>query len=291
MNWKEFHKIKKEKIEMLIPSYINELEEDGILKNAMIYSLKAGGKRLRPFLCIMVAHLLGKEEQTVYPYACALEFIHTYSLIHDDLPAMDDDDMRRGKPSSHKQFGEDIAILAGDTLLNDAFTLILSKGQGNLAKGGSYLARAAGGKGMVLGQIKDCKIPEEDRTKEVLDNINLYKTGRLIQASLAGAAAWLDADDATINLLEKYATHIGLAFQIADDILDITADEVELGKPVGSDAELNKVTYPSLLGLEEAKEAAKQHIVQGKELLHQLPQNEFRDMLIDFSDYIVERTH
>ncbi len=291
MTWKSFHREQKEKVEALLPAYIEKIEDEGPLREAMLYSLEAGGKRLRPFLAILVAHLLEKSPETVYPYACALEFIHTYSLIHDDLPAMDDDDLRRGKPSSHKKFGEDLAILAGDALLTDAFTLLFTMGEGDLKRGGSYLARCAGGKGMVLGQVMDCRIPEKERNVETLDTINLKKTGCLIQAGLAGAAAFLGADKKIVDALEEYGKYIGLAFQIADDILDIVADETLLGKPVGSDAELDKATYPSLLGLEEAKRVAAEYVEKARECLAVLPENGYREMLYDFSSYIIERSY
>ncbi len=290
MHWKEFHKEQKIVIENKISEYIDELEEDGILKEAMLYSLNAGGKRLRPFLSILVANLLLADVEKVFPFAIALEMVHTYSLIHDDLPALDDDDLRRGKPSSHKAFGEDIAILAGDALLNDAFRLILKYSTEKSFKGAFYLAESSGGSGMVLGQVLDCKIPEDKRDLKTLDNINLQKTGRMIMASTAGTALWCGADEKTVKILEDYGKNIGLAFQIADDILDIVADEKLLGKPVGSDSKLNKATYPSILGLDEAKFRAKQFIKEAKNNLKQLPQNEFTQMLSDFSDYIVERT-
>jgi len=291
MTWKEFHRKKKKEIEIKLKEYVSALEKDGVLKEAMLYSLEAGGKRLRPFLALVTANLLGEDESKVYPYACALEFIHTYSLIHDDLPAMDDDDIRRGKPSSHKMFGEDIAILAGDALLTDAFTLIMQLGEGNVRKGGAYLSEAAGGKGMVYGQVLDCKVPESDRGIDVLNEINHYKTGKLIGASLAGAASYLDADEKTVEILEKYGKYIGLAFQIADDILDIVADEQALGKPVGSDAGLGKSTYPSILGIERAKEIAADYIEKARQALSDLPDNASRSMLYEFSAYIIERSN
>ena len=290
MHWKEFHKKQKIIIEQKIVEYIDELEENGILKDAMLYSLKAGGKRLRPFLAILVANLLSKDVETIFPFAIALEMIHTYSLIHDDLPALDNDDLRRGKPSSHKAFGEDIAILAGDALLNDAFRLVLKYATQNSLKGATYLSESSGGTGMVQGQILDCKIPEEERNLEILDNINLLKTGKMIMASTAGSALWCNADEKTVKILENYGKKIGLAFQIADDILDIVADEKVLGKPVGSDEKLNKATYPSILGLDEAKKRAKLFVEEAKEEIKKLPQNKFSEMLSDFSDYIVERT-
>jgi len=291
MGWRIFFNEKKEVIEQKILEYSDQLNEDGLLKNAVTYSLKAGGKRIRPFLALLTAALLNKDDDLVFPYAVSLEFIHTYSLIHDDLPAMDDDDLRRGKPSSHKAFGEDVAILAGDALLTDAFRLLFDFGKGDVVRGGRYLSQAAGGQGMVLGQVLDCTIAENERNVDTLNQINLLKTGRMIQASVAGAAAFLDADDQVVEILEQYGKEIGIAFQIADDILDIVADEKELGKPVGSDAEIDKSTYPSLLGLDEAKKAAKDAVGRAKKILLKLPDSKYREMLAEFSTYIIERKY
>ncbi|HRZ79084.1 MAG TPA: polyprenyl synthetase family protein [bacterium] len=276
-------------IERKLSEYLDALKIHSILSDAMKYSLSAGGKRLRPFLAVAVSQLLGKDRELVMPYACALEFIHTYSLIHDDLPALDNDDLRRGKPSSHKVFGEDMAILAGDALNADAFSILFEFGNGNFKKGGAYFAKAAGGRGMVLGQVKDCKVPEKDRSVEVLDDINLLKTGALIMASTAGAAAWLDADDPTVLALERYGYHLGLAFQITDDILDITSSTEELGKKTGSDAALNKRTYPVLLGIEDAAARATEHCAKAKETLEHFAASEWKQVLIELADFVVRR--
>lgn len=269
--------------------YLDSLEIPGVLHEAMRYSLSAGGKRIRPFLSIAVSQLLGKEKEAVLPYACALEFIHTYSLIHDDLPALDDDDLRRGKPSSHKVFGEDIAILAGDALNTDAFSILFKYGRGNFQKGGSYLADAVGGRGMVLGQVKDCKISEDERTVEILNDINYFKTSKLFMASTAGAAAWLDAKDSVVKTLDDYGLNLGLAFQIADDILDITSNTEELGKTVGSDASLKKVTYPSLLELEEAEKKAFEHAETAVSALDVFEDSDWKKVLVHLAEYVVRR--
>lgn len=276
-------------IEQKLAEYLKFLNIPSVLNDAMGYSLSAGGKRLRPFLAVAVSQLLQKDKDLVMPYACALEFIHTYSLIHDDLPALDNDDLRRGKPSSHKVFGEDMAILAGDALNTDAFSLLFEFGSGNFKKGGSYFSKAAGGRGMVLGQVRDCKVPENERDVEVLDGINLLKTGALLMASTAGAAAWLDADDEAVSVLEKYGYHLGLAFQITDDILDITSSTEELGKKTGSDAALNKKTYPVLLGIEKAAEKASEHSQKAKETLGRFNPSEWKQVLIELADYVVRR--
>jgi len=269
--------------------YLDSLKIPGILHEAMHYSLSAGGKRLRPFLAIAVSGLLGIEKETVVPYACALEFVHTYSLIHDDLPALDDDDLRRGKPSSHKAFGEDVAILAGDALNTDAFSILFKHGRGNFQRGGDYLADAVGGRGMGLGQGKDCKIPEDGRTVKVLNDINCLKTAKLLMASTAGAAAWLDAREDVVAALDDYGLNLGLAFQIADDILDITSSTEELGKIVVSDASLNKVTYPSLLGLEEAQKKALEHSQKAIVALELFEDSDWKKVLVELADYVVRR--
>ncbi len=236
------------------------------LREAMEYSLMAGGKRLRPVLCLTTAKLCGLEPEKVLPFACAIEMIHTYSLIHDDLPAMDDDDLRRGKPSSHKQFGEAMAILAGDALLTDAFVFMTSISSccstgavpaENALRALAYVARAAGSHGMVGGQVLDMKYTgEKDVNLEKLRTMHAMKTGALIQASCVSGALLAGAEVSTVNALEKYGAALGTAFQIADDILDVTADTATLGKPAGSDVEQGKNTYPSLVGLEKSRELA-----------------------------------
>jgi len=289
MTLKNLMKIEKTDIEKHLFFYLEKLRADDILYEAMLYSLEAGGKRLRPFLAIAVAGILGKEKEAVMPYACALEFIHTYSLIHDDLPALDNDDLRRGKPSSHKKFGEAVAILAGDALNCDAFSVLFEFGNGNFKRGGQYLAKAAGGRGMVLGQVKDCLIPENKRDIKTLDEINLLKTGALIMASTAGAAAWLDADESVIEALENYGKNLGLAFQITDDILDVTSDSETLGKPVGSDANLNKTTYPALLGVTKAEQLACFYADKAVESLEFFDKSEWIKALMELARFVVER--
>lgn len=283
--------LKREKllVEEKLFFYLDSLKIPGVLHEAMHYSLSAGGKRLRPFLAVAVSQLLGQKKEDVMPYACSLEFIHTYSLIHDDLPALDDDDIRRGKPSNHKAFGEEVAILAGDALNTDAFSILFEHGNGNFKEGGKYLSDAVGGRGMVLGQVKDCKIPEEERSVEVLNDINYFKTARLLMASTAGAAAWLNASKEEVKALDEYGLNLGLAFQIADDILDITSSTEELGKTVGSDASLNKVTYPSLLGLEEAERRALEHSRKAVSALEMFEESEWKEVLKELADYVVRR--
>jgi len=287
MNFLELLKTEKENTEKYLNFYLDSLHIPGVLHEAMHYSLSAGGKRLRPFLSIVVCEMLGKPRELIMPYACALEFVHTFSLIHDDLPALDNDDLRRGKPSCHKAFREDIAILAGDALNTDAFSLLFEFGEGNLKKAGKYFSKAVGGRGMTLGQIYDCTIPENERTVEKLDFINYYKTSELFIAATAGAAAWLDAKDEEISALEEFASNVGVAFQISDDILDIISTTEKLGKKVGSDAALNKVTYPSLIGIEKSREAVAVRVGKAKAALSLFEGNAWADVLGQFADYVM----
>ncbi len=227
---------------------------DEMLK-AMAYSLRNGGKRIRPMLTLEFCRVCGGNPESAIPFALGVEMIHTYSLIHDDLPCMDDDDMRRGKPSSHKVFGEANALLAGDGLLTLAFETVLSAEDVSFeakAKAGLELSKAAGCSGMIAGQVMD--LANEGRAVGIDDirNTDRLKTGELIRvAALLGCIA-ADADEEKIKAAEKYCSNIGLAFQIVDDILDVTSDAETLGKPIGSDSENEKSTYVSLLGLEES---------------------------------------
>lgn len=237
--------------------------DDGILKDAMRYSLMAGGKRLRPALCLMSAGLFGNQQHAI-DIACALEMIHTYSLIHDDLPAMDNDDLRRGKPTNHVVFGEAYAILAGDGLLNLAFEVMLKSAEGNKDSGLNYLGamnivgKAAGVQGMILGQVGDMAFEGKDKDEEALTYIHERKTAALIKASVLSGAALLGADDEAMGLLETYGERIGLVFQIVDDILDEVGDEEKMGKTLGKDAKADKHTFASLYGIERSRELARE---------------------------------
>ena len=232
---------------------------EGVLIDAMRYSLEAGGKRVRPRLVLEFARLCGGSEEAALPFACAVEMIHTYSLIHDDLPCMDDDDLRRGKPSNHKVYGEDIALLAGDALLTLAFETLADDKTAELAGdracrlAAKTLARYAGADGMVGGQVIELKSENTNAPLEVLREMDEKKTACLIQAAceLGCIAANAGADKRRAAAL--YGESIGVAFQIQDDILDQTSSDEELGKPVGSDNENSKSTYVSLLGIEKCR--------------------------------------
>ncbi len=234
----------------------------GSLHQAMRYSVFAGGKRLRPILMLAACEAVGGDSETALPAACALEMIHTYSLIHDDLPAMDDDDFRRGRPTCHKVYGDALAILAGDALLTEAFILLsgMAVEQSPLREAASramqIIARSAGSRGMVGGQVVDMDSEGKEIDLPTLEYIHTHKTGALILASVQAGALLGGGDEAACDALTRYAEAAGLAFQIADDILDIVGDQELLGKDVGSDEARGKATYPALLGLSEARRRA-----------------------------------
>lgn len=230
---------------------------------AMRYSLFAGGKRLRPILCLAASEAVGGEVQAAMPAGCALEMIHTYSLIHDDLPAMDDDDLRRGKPTNHKAFGEAIAILAGDGLLTEAFVL-LSDDNSLLPERAvqviGVIAKAASYRGMVGGQVVDMLSQNKRADLETVQQMHSRKTAALIAAAAESGALAGKGSEAQVAALARYGRAIGLAFQIADDILDIEGDTELLGKTTGADEARGKVTYPAAVGLERSRQAADEMI-------------------------------
>jgi len=232
------------------------------LHEAMRYSVFAGGKRIRPVLMMAACEAVGGKAEQVLPAACAIEMIHTYSLIHDDLPAMDDDDLRRGRPTNHKVYGEATAILAGDALLTEAFILLSEPAENDSIPAEtrcriiSILARAAGSYGMVGGQVIDMESEGKSVDFPTLEYIHARKTGALILAALQCGGLIGGADRAGMAALTRYGEMAGLAFQVADDILDIVGDQEVLGKDIGSDQARGKATYPALLGLEEARQRA-----------------------------------
>jgi len=232
-----------------------------LIHQAMRYSVVGGGKRLRPILVIAVAEAVGGKAEDVLPAACALEMIHAYSLIHDDLPAMDNDDYRRGKPANHKVYGDAVAILAGDALLTLAFSIladIRNTSPDNALKIIREIAYAAGTFGMIGGQVVDTFSAGEDINEDTLEYIHRHKTGALYRVAVRAGAILAGAEEAELDNLTRYAENLGLAFQIVDDILDIEGDAAKIGKPVGSDIKNKKVTYPSLFGIEETKAKARQ---------------------------------
>ena len=272
-------------IEVVYPEKIYE---------AMRYSLMAGGKRLRPTLCIATCELMGGTIDMAMPTACALEMIHTMSLIHDDLPAMDNDDYRRGKLTNHKVYGEDIAILAGDGLLAYAFEFIATQTRqvpaDRLLQVVARLGRAVGAAGLVGGQVVD--LDSEGNPNVLLDTLNFihrHKTGALLEACVVSGAILAGAAETDVQRLTRYAQNIGLAFQIVDDVLDVTATQEQLGKTAGKDLQAQKATYPSLWGIEESKRQANQLIAEAKAELDAY--GEAARPLQAIADFITARTH
>lgn len=264
------------------------------LHKSMRYSVFAGGKRLRPILTIAACEAVGGLPQKALHAACAMEMIHTYSLVHDDLPAMDDDDYRRGVKTNHKVFGEATAILAGDALLTEAFRL-LADSEANKEIPPEItieiietIARYAGSQGMVGGQVVDMESEGEIVDFPTLEYIHTHKTGGLILASVQVGALLGGADDNQLSAMKKFGGAAGLAFQIADDILDIVGDQDEIGKDIGSDQARGKVTYPALLGLPEARQRASELCSLAVNSLNSL--GEPAKVLQDLASYIVNRT-
>lgn len=241
-----------------------------VMLEAMAYSLNNGGKRIRPMLTLEFCRVCGGDYMKAVPLALAAEMIHTYSLIHDDLPCMDNDDMRRGKPSSHKAFGEANALLAGDSLLTFAFETALSAPDLDAQKrcaAALELAKAAGCSGMIAGQVMDLANESKSVSVDEIKATDRLKTGEMIRVSALLGCIAAGADEEKIKAAEKYCENIGLAFQIVDDILDVTSDEATLGKPIGSDSENEKSTYVSLLGLEKSAQYASELTERAKAAL------------------------
>ncbi|OPX33941.1 MAG: farnesyl-diphosphate synthase [Desulfobacteraceae bacterium 4484_190.2] len=265
---------KKAIVDRALETYIPEPEGSASdLIKAMKYSLFAGGKRLRPILCLAGTEAVGGTETDCLPVACALELIHTYSLIHDDLPMMDNDDLRRGKPTSHKVFGEAVALLAGDGLLTEAFNLMtrtdLTKDVAPLVmlKVISLISHASGYNGMVGGQVVDIQSEKKPLDFPLVEFIHTHKTGALITASVTSGAMLGRGDESQVRAITSYGRKIGLAFQVSDDILDIEGDSNIMGKKVGADQEKGKITYPSVLGLEKSKEIQSELVEEAIESL------------------------
>ncbi|NET36856.1 MAG: polyprenyl synthetase family protein [Cyanothece sp. SIO1E1] len=261
---------------------------------AMRYSLMAGGKRLRPILCLATCELAHGDLEMAIPTACALEMVHTMSLIHDDLPAMDNDDYRRGKLTNHKVYGEDIAILAGDGLLAYAFEFLATQSHQvppeRLLKVVARLGHAVGAPGLVGGQVVDLESEgKADVSLETLSFIHKHKTAALLEVSVISGAILAGAPERDIQRLSRYAQSIGLAFQIVDDILDITSTKEELGKTAGKDLKAQKATYPSFWGIEESKLQAQQLVDAAKAEVSAFGPLAYPLMAI--ADYITARTH
>ncbi|WP_318019885.1 polyprenyl synthetase family protein [Rossellomorea vietnamensis] len=289
---KEFQQEHGELITKHMVETVEGLKIPPVLKEAMIYSLQAGGKRIRPILLLAVIQTFNQNTRLGLNTASALEMIHTYSLIHDDLPSMDDDDLRRGKPTNHKMFGEAAAILAGDGLLTYSFQLIAEDSaltNDQKVKLIALLARCAGPEGMVGGQVADIEGENKRLTVQELENIHVHKTGKLLIFSVLAGGIISGASENELELLERFSYHIGLAFQIQDDILDIEGSEEMIGKPVGSDESKHKSTYPSLLSMKGAKEKLQFHLDEALTALTSMPVDS--GLLAEIARLIVSRNH
>ncbi len=287
-------------VDQALNQYLDTTKSDPeIIHESMRYSIFAGGKRLRPVLVLAAAECCGGKAENVLPTAAAMELIHTYSLVHDDLPAMDDDDLRRGRPTNHKVYGEAIAILAGDALLTKAFELISKNAKiravpaKSVVDVVSLIAHGSGTFGMIGGQVVDIQMEDGKWQKrnghaDILSYIHRHKTAALIRTSLQAGATLAGATPAQINHFGTYGEKIGLAFQIADDILDIVADKKKLGKK-GSDQANKKLTYPALYGLDESQRKASALVEEAKEALK--PFGKRAQVLKQLANYIIERDH
>jgi geranylgeranyl diphosphate synthase type II len=283
-------------VNQYLESVFEDVDDSLQIVKAMKHSLMAGGKRLRPILCLAAAEAVGGNTADALPVAGALEMIHTYSLIHDDLPAMDDDELRRGIPTCHVAFDEATAILAGDALLTLAFqTLSSARNSKKLARDPKWLeiihliSTAAGFHGMIQGQMLDISLEGQRLSRLELESMHRLKTGALIEASLCSGAVIGGGNHDQIEALEQYAKNIGLAFQVADDLLNVEGDPELMGKAVGTDQLRDKSTYPSVLGLEESKKFAKDLVSKA---LHAIKLFDKRsDPLRAIANYVIERKH
>lgn len=264
-----------------------------LLHEAMRHSLFAGGKRFRPILAVAACETVGGKRETVIPFAVAIEMIHTYTLVHDDLPAMDDDDLRRGVPTCHKKYGEASAILAGDALLTLAFEILTDTGRfpgvkaETLLKVARETAGAVGSTGTVGGQMVDIQMAGKEPDLAVLEYIHTHKTGKLIVASVRGGAALAGAEEDQLSALTEYGRSIGLAFQIVDDLLDVEGSREKTGKTPGSDLKNKKLTYPSMMGVEESRKLAVKLTDRAMEALVMFGDSGAR--LRDLAEYVIAR--
>lgn len=277
-------------LERYIPS-INSYPPD--IFNSIKYSLFAGGKRLRPILLMASAETIGSKREEVLPFACAIEMIHTYTLIHDDLPALDNDDFRRGKPTNHKEFGEAIAILTGDALLTMAFEIMSdTRSMPNInplliLRTINEVARGVGPFGTIGGQVVDIESTGKEVDIPTLEYIHTHKTGEMILAAVRGGAILSNCQEDELNALTRYGENIGLAFQVMDDILDVEGESEVIGKTAGSDEKMKKVTYPSIFGIAESKKIASRLIDNSIKSLEMF--GERAEVLKDISEYIIAR--
>ena len=285
MDFGKYIKRKREIVNQALDRCLpDENKEPKSLHQAMRYSVFAGGKRLRPILAIASFEAVGGKGKAILPVACAIEMIHTYSLIHDDLPCMDDDDLRRGKPTLHKVYGDGMAVLAGDALHALAFELLLQSKNPQVVY---EVAKAIGTEGMIGGQVKDLEAEGKKVSLKQVEYIHTHKTGKLLRASVRAGAILGGADKTTLSALSSYGEKFGLAFQIVDDILDVVGKEEVIGKKKGSDKANSKATYPEVIGLEESKILAKDLLTQAKSKLKVLKDKSCVFEML--ADYVYER--
>lgn len=277
-------------VEDYLKTHLSQKPAYGSLIEAMNYSLLAGGKRLRPVLTLAVCEMCGGRAEQVLPFACGVEMVHTYSLIHDDLPCMDDDDLRRGKPTSHKVFGEAMAVLAGDALLTGAFESLVEAElpPERVVQAVQCLASCAGCAGMVGGQVLDMDGEGHALSRQELETLQSLKTGALIQAAAELGCIGAGGSQAQRQAVAHYAQCLGRAFQIQDDILDVVSTSEALGKPVGSDVANDKSTFVGLLGLEECRALVQQLTQEAVEALAMFPN---RECLVTIAQQMAQRTH
>ena len=290
---KSYLKVKREKINLMLHKIVKEYNNSSMISKAMNYSLMAGGKRVRPILCVAAAEAAGGNEDQVIREACALEMIHTYSLIHDDLPAMDNDDLRRGIPTCHAAFDEPTAILAGDALLTMAIEVLstIHPHQSQLAASHleiiRIISKAAGPTGMIEGQMRDMTFQGNKTELKELEALHRLKTGALINASIHSGAILAGATDSQIEDLKEYADNLGLAFQVSDDILNVEGDPTLMGKAVGTDKQRKKAAYPSLMGNEKSKVFAKKLVINALKSIDNFDKK--ADPLRAIAFYVIER--
>ncbi|MFU0791512.1 polyprenyl synthetase family protein [Virgibacillus proomii] len=292
LTMKEYLTSRKQLIDEILEQYIGSLTIPQNLKESMMYSVEAGGKRLRPILLMASFESYSEDVAITLSSAAALEMIHTYSLIHDDLPAMDDDDFRRGQPTNHKAFDEATAILAGDALLTYSFELIAKDSKLSpiqKAKLIMLLAEASGPKGMVAGQILDMQAEDKSISLTEMEQVHTLKTGELLRFAVIAGAYLGGATEEQMTHLKTFAYYLGLIFQVQDDILDITGDEEKLGKRVGSDEVNLKSTYPKLLGLDGAVEKKEWYVTKAKEALERA--DIAGSLLMDLTLFFSQRDH
>ncbi|MCW1887408.1 polyprenyl synthetase family protein [Luteolibacter flavescens] len=293
MDLKEYLATRAAEVDAALDAFLPKAKEKpGTIHAAMRYSVFAGGKRLRPILCLAAAEACGGDPEAAIPPACAVEVLHTYSLVHDDLPCMDDDDLRRGRPTCHKVYGEGMAVLTGDALLTEAFLILAQTQPAKRYPVGSYVAELAltgGSTRLIGGQVMDLEGEGKKLTKAQLVKIHEAKTAALLTSSIRLGAMTANATEKQLEALSVFGRALGLAFQVIDDILDVTASTEVLGKTAGKDAAVEKATYPAILGLEKSRKEAAKLTKEAMDAL--LPLGKKAQRLREIADYLLKREY